>query len=159
MNELLRARESVAQDADTPWETDVDAEEYAEDPKAFILKRCKYFLSTLTMSTNNIMVATYFPPATLKMKGPDGKAFNLILTDKTTGEAKWQSRVGLLLAKGPMAWKTDDRVSFGGSTYEVGEWVCYDRQDGRQIAINRVHCRRLKDVDVWGSTTDPYLIY
>lgn len=163
MNELLQAQEgarsTLAQDATTPWETDVEAEEYADDPKTYILKRCKYFVSTLNLANNNILIATYFPPAKLVMKGPGGKPFNLIVVSATTDEAKWQSRVGLLLAKGPMAWVSDDRVSFGGTNYEVGDWVCFDRQDGRQTAVNRVHCRRLKDVDIWGSTTDPHLIY
>lgn len=156
MNEYVKG---LAQDATTPWTTDDEAIEYANDPKDFILKRCKYFLSMVNLGNNNILVATYFLPEATKIKGPDGNPIDFYVAGKTHDEAKWQGRVGLLIAKGPIAWKSDDRVDFGGTNYEFGDWVCYDRQDGRQISVNRVHCRRLKDVDVWGKTDDPFLVY
>jgi len=156
MNEQITG---LARDAQTPWTTDEEAIEYTNDPKAFYLKRCKYFLSQVSLGTNNILVATYFLPAKINMKGPDNKPFPFIIVSETQDETKWQGRVGLLVAKGPLAWKSDDRVDFGGTNYEIGDWVCYDRQDGRQIAINQVHCRRLKDVDIWGKTDDPFLVY
>lgn len=149
----------LAQDASTPWTTDDEAVEYADDPVTFYLKRCKHFMSQVYVGTNNILVATYFPPEMTKLKGPGGKSIDFFVSSKTTDEAKWQSRVGLLIAKGPLAWKSDERVDFGGTDYEIGDWLCYDRQDGRQIAVNRVHCRRMKDVDVWGKTDNPFLVY
>lgn len=156
LNELVTG---LSQDSTTPWTTDDEAVEYANDPKAFYLRRCKYFVSQVSLGTNNILVATYFMPEMTKLIGPGGKPVDFFISSKTQDETKWQGRVGLLVAKGPLAWKSDDRVDFGGTNYELGDWVCYDRQDGRQISINRVHCRRLKDVDVWGKTDDPHLVY
>jgi hypothetical protein len=155
----LDERTTLVQAADTPWETDEEAIEYAKDPKAFYLKRCKYFMSKVRCGTNNILVATYFPPEATKIKGPGGTSIDFIIPKSVTAESKWQGRVGLLIAKGPMAWKSDDRVDFGGTDYKIGDWVWYDRQDGRQIAIHRIHCRRLKDVDVSGDTDEPFLVY
>ena len=155
----MNERVTLVQDAGTPWETDEEAVEYAKDPKAYLLKRCSDLMSKTRLDSNHILVATYFPPGSTKMKGPGGTSIDFILTDKTMDEAKWQSRVGLLLGKGPLAWVSDDSVKFGGSTHEIGAWVVYDRQDGRQIAGHRVHCRKLKDVDIWCETDDPFLYY
>jgi hypothetical protein len=141
------------------WETDDEAEQYAIDPKAYIFKRTAIFTKNLTLATNNILIATYCLPEFTDLKGPEGKPVRFWVPDGTQEEARWQGRVGLLLAKGPLAWRNDERTDFGGTNYEVGDWVCFDRQDGRQTVINRVHCRRLKDVDIWGSTTEPYNLY
>lgn len=164
MNELLQARESadfvtLAQGPTLPWTTDEEAEDYASDPKAYLLKRCQKFMNAIQMDTNNIMVATYVLPEMTKLRGPGGTSVSFYVPDKVSREVEWQGRVGLLIARGPLAWKSDKRVDFGSTMHEIGEWVCYDRQDGRQISINRVHCRRLKDVDVWGSTDDPFRVY
>lgn len=166
MNDLLQARESEAapfvslmQGPVKPWTTDDEAAEYARDPKAYLLKRCARVMKDIKLATNNILVSTFHLPEFANIRGPDGKSVQFFLADKTVDEAQWQGRVGLLLAKGPLAWKSDDRIDFGGCNYNIGDWVVYDRQDGRQISINRVHCRRLKDVDVWASTTDPMSVY
>lgn len=159
MSAQAENRITIAQGPIKPWETDDDAIAYAKDPRAFILNRCKEFIAAISIDTNNILVATYFLPDSVNLRGPKGTSVPIYMPSSVTDEAKWQGRVGLLLAKGPMAWKSDDKVDFGGSDHKIGDWLCYDRQDGRQIAINRIHCRRLKDVDVWGSTDDPYRVY
>lgn len=141
-----------------PWETDEEAEQYAIDPKAYLLARCAKLMKAIEMGTNHCLVATFFLPEFATIKGPNGP-LRFYMSDKTKDEAMWQGRVGLLLAKGPLCWKDDEVVKFGGTRYEVGEWVVYDRQDGRAISINRVHCRRLRDVDVWAGITDPAAIY
>ena len=156
MNEHIT---TLVQDAQTPWETDDEAVEYAKDPRTFFLKRCEEFTSKVRLGTNKILVATYFVPESTKMKGPAGSTINFIIPREVTVEAKWQGRVGLLIAKGPMAWVADDRVSFGGTNHEIGTWVGYDRHDGRQVAIDRIHCRVMRDVDVWCETDDPFLVY
>ena len=159
MSSQAKSRITVAQGPIQPWETDEEADEYAKDPRTYILNRCEQFMSAITLDTNNILVATYFLPESVNLRGPENTTVPIWLPQKVGDEAMWQGRVGLLLAKGPMAWVSDDKVDFGGSTHEIGEWLCYDRQDGRQLAVNRIHCRILKDVDVWGATDDPYRVY
>ncbi len=152
-------RTTLVQAADTPWETDEEAIEYANDPRAFFLKRCKDLMSKTRLDTNNILIATYFAPEVTKIKGPGNTMIDFVIPKSVSAESKWQSRVGLLIAKGPLAWVSDDRVNFGGTTHEIGAWVCFDRQDGRQVAGHRIHCRRLLDVNVWCETDDPFLYY
>lgn len=152
---------TVAQGPASPWTTDEEAEQYAADPKTYILKRCKSFMGSIKMATNNIIVASYFLPQFTTIKGKDGPV-NFYVGDKTTDEALYQGRVGLLIAKGTLAWKgneSDPRFAFGGTNYDIGDWVCFDRGGRQQISINRVHCRVMKDVDVWGGTDDPYRMY
>ncbi len=159
MSLQAESRITLAQGPILPWETDEEAVEYAKDPRTYILNRCKIFTSVVTLDTNNILVATYFLPESVNIRGPGNTSVPFLIPQKVSDEAMWQGRVGLLLAKGPMAWVSDDKVDFGGTTHEIGEWLCYDRQDGRQISVNRIHCRRLKDVDVWGATDDPFRVY
>lgn len=152
---------TIAQGPVQPWTTDEEAEQYAADPKDYLMKRCKAFMKNIKMGTNNIIVASYFLPEFTTIKGKDGPV-RFYVGDKTTDEAMYQGRVGLLIAKGSLAWvgKEDDpRFAFGGTTYEIGDWVCFDRGGRQQIAINRVHCRVMKDIDVWASTEDPYKLY
>ncbi len=151
--------DTASQAAKEPWDSDEEAAEYAADPKAYLMARCADFVKTIKLDCQRIIVATYFTPQFVTIKGADGKPMPFFLSTKTTDESMWQGRVGLLIAKGPMAWVSDQRVSFGSTTHEVGSWVLFDRQDGRQTAINRVHCRVLRDVDVWGETSDPRAVY
>ena len=167
MDAVLQAREnaefsehvSLAQGPVRPWTTDEEAEAYATDPRKYLMKRCEPFMKSVKLDTNNLLVATFYLPEFTTLKGADGKPIRFFVADKTTDEATWQGRVGLLIAKGPMCWVDDEKVHFGGSTHKIGDWVLFDRQDGRQISINRVHCRRLKDTDVWGATDNPMRAY
>ncbi len=159
MSSQAESRVTIAQGPILPWETDEEAIAYANDPRAYILDRCKIFTSAITVDTNNILVATYFLPESVNIRGPGKTTVPFVIPQMVSNEAMWQGRVGLLLAMGPMAWVSDNKVDFGGTAHKIGEWLLYDRQDGRQIAVNRIHCRRLRDVDVWGATDDPYRVY
>ena len=58
------------------------------------------------------------------------KSGNLILprgsTTSTLGQDKWQGRVGLVIALGPLAFKDDDTHKWGDVRPEVGDWVMFD---------------------------------
>lgn len=142
-----------------PWVTDEEAERYARDPKKYLLKKCEPFVKGLTMATHHCLVATFFMPEFVNIKGAGGKVIPFYLSDKTHDEATWQGRVGLLIAKGPLCWVDTDRTRFGGTKFEIGDWVCFDRQDGRQTAFQGVHCRQLVDVDIWAKTALPASVY
>lgn len=146
---------TMAQGPVSPWSTEEEAEEYADDPLAYLLEKTKNFRDHIKLFHNNIMVATYYLPAFQKL--PDGRKF--FRADQTLDEATFQGKVGLVLAKGPSAFRDDDRVKFHGQDVKLGEWVYYDVGAGRQCAINRVHCRRLKDVEIHGTTDNPEMIY
>lgn len=141
--------------AATPWEGDDEAEEYIADPKKFLLEKCKDFQDNIELFHNTIMVATYYLPAYHVF--PSGQ--RLYRSGETLDEALWQGKVGLVVAKGKMAFVDDEYRKFHGQNVDIGDWVYFDRIDGRQLTINRVHCRKLKDVEVIGRVKVPYMVY
>ena len=138
-----------------PWETDDEAEEYIADPRKFLLEKCKDFQDNIELFHNTVMVATYYLPSYHTLS----TGHKLYRSDKTLDEALWQGKVGLVVAKGRMAFVDDEYRKFSGQNVDIGDWVYYDIHDGRQLTINRVHCRRLKDVEVMGRVKVPYLVY
>jgi len=108
-------------------------------------------LSKLEIMHNQILVGIYMRP--------EKTAGGIILTDKTKDEDKWQGKVGLVLKKGPQAFKSDGSTDFAGQNVEDGDWLIYRVSDGFAIDINGTHCRLLEDVHVKGRVTDPAVIY
>lgn len=138
-----------------PWGNDEElAEDYAADPKAFLLDRTELWRSQCTVFHNWVITATYFLPH----KIGSGKA-QLYLPDVVHDEALYQGKIGLVVAKGPLAFVDDEHVKFCGQNVEIGDWVQYDVMEGRQFTIDRVHCRRLKDTQIVMRVPDPRLVY
>lgn len=108
-------------------------------------------LSKLEIMHNQILVGIYMRP--------EKTAGGIILTDKTIDEDKWQGKVGLVLKKGPQAFKSDGTTDFAGQTVEEGDWLVYRVSDGFAIDINGAHCRLLEDVHIKGRVADPTVIY
>lgn len=146
---------TMAQGPTQPWSNEEEAEEYALDPKAFLLKKAAPLMAGLKMLHNNVLLATYFLPPFEVL--PDGRRW--YRADITHDEATYQGKVGLCIAKGPLAFVDDDRTKFRGQTVEIGDWVCFDRHNGFQQTIARLHCRRLTDMQVESVVDDPKLIY
>jgi hypothetical protein len=80
-------------------------------------------------------------------------------SDKSHDEALWQGKVGLVIGKGPLAFRDDEHVKFYGQNVEIGDWVQYDILEGRQFTVDRIHCRRLKDTQIVMRVDDPRLVY
>lgn len=141
-----------------PWKTDVEAEEYLADPKKFILKRVKNFIGHFTAAHNNLILATYFLPPWHVF--PNGT--KLYRSDISIAEDIYQGKVGLCIARGPMCFLDEPESGrfFHGQKVEVGDWVVIDRATGaREIVLNKVHCRRVKDTEIVGITTNPRMIF
>lgn len=147
--------QSMAQGAVTPWSNDAEAEEYAADPKEFMLERCRVWIDNMVVLHNWVISATYYLPAFVIL--PTGQKWHRAQT--THDEALWQGKVGLVVAKGPMVFIDDEQVKFHGQKVEIGDWVQYDIHDGRQFTINRIHCRMLKDAQILAKVRDPSLVY
>jgi co-chaperonin GroES (HSP10) len=107
-------------------------------------------LSSVKVFNNQVLVGIWRRPE--KTKG------GIILTDKTRDEDKWQGKVGYVLKKGPLAFKSDDRVQFADDVSE-GDCVVYRTSDGFPLDINGIHCRLLEDVHVKAIVTDPAVIW
>ncbi len=58
----------------------------------------------------------------------EGKKVTLYLPDTIRAEDKYQSCVGLVVALGPQAFQDKDGNP-RGSSYRVGDWICFPRTD------------------------------
>jgi len=140
-----------------PWRDDDEAEEYAADPKTFMLDRCRLWMDNAEYGHNYVVSATYYLPAFEILPG----GHKWIRAQTTHDEALWQGKVGLVVAKGPLAFVDCPElgVFFKGFNINIGEWVQYDIHDPRQFTIQRIHCRLLKDVHCIAKLKDPKLVY
>lgn len=136
-----------------PWRTDEEAQDYIDDPRQFLLDRCAW-MKHCTVFHNWVITATYYLPK----KIGEGKV-TLILPDSVHDEALSQGKIGLVIAKGPLAFKSSAHLDFCGQNVEIGDWVQYDILEGRQFTADRVHCRRLKDTQIVMRVPDPKLVY
>ena len=128
--------------------------EHEVDPKEALLAALGD-LSHIRLFSAQVLLAIYERPQ--KTKG------GLFLPDNIRREDIYQGKVGLVVAKGPAAFKDDDRTQFHGQDVQIGEWVGYRVQDGWSLQVNgpngAVHCRMLEDVNIKAAFTHPDDIY
>jgi co-chaperonin GroES (HSP10) len=126
------------------------------DPKRALLDRIGD-VSHIQLMNNQVLVATYIRPE--RTKG------NIILPLEAQKEDKYQGKVGLVIAKGPLAFVDDGNVRFGGQDVAIGDWAAYRMSDGWQFTIKgrsspdnplgEHHCRMLQDVDIKAIVSHP----
>jgi hypothetical protein len=138
-----------------PYRTDEEKEEYKTNPRQFMLDRCALFMKNMEVFHNWVITATYYLPDHLDVAG----GHKIYLPDSTHDEALWQGKVGLVIGKGPLAFRDSPHIDFCGQNIEIGDWVQYDILEGRQFTIDQVHCRRLKDTQIVMRVGDPRLVY
>ncbi len=120
--------------------------EHEVDPKKKILDEIGD-ISTFEIFNNNILVAVYQRPAKTKS--------GIFLTDKTTEEDRFQSKVGLLVKMGSRAFEPNDEGWFDGVKFELSDWITFRPSDGWNITVNGVLCRMLSDTQVRGRSKHP----
>jgi len=108
-------------------------------------------IENVSVMSGRVLVATY-------IAGEKFKGSTLIRPDSNISEDKWQSPVGLVLKKGPLAFQDSDGVSFHGQGVEVGEYVVYRVGDTKRLQINGVECRLIEDTMIDLVIDDPDLI-
>lgn len=113
------------------------------DPKEKILAELGD-ISSVKLLNNNIMIAVYIRPE--KTKG------GIIINDRVRDEDRFQSKIGMIVAMGPSAFKEDDSDPkwFNGMTFNVGDWVLFRPADGWTVTVNGVSCKILSDVQIKG---------
>lgn len=107
-------------------------------------------LKKLSLFSGRVLVAIYISPS--KTKG------GIILTDKAKQEDVYQGQVGLVLKKGPLAFRDDEVTKFHGQDVQVGEWVAFRPGDGKRIQINGVDCRIIEDTAIDAIVDDPTIV-
>lgn len=89
----------------------------------------------------------------------------ILATSTTQREDRWQGKIGLVLKKGPLAFKDDAANDFCGQDVDVGDWVWFSYGDGTDAEIrqsasaDKVECKMLKDVEIHGRVPRPDFIY
>jgi len=108
-------------------------------------------ISKFKIMSNRILVATYIEP--------EKTAGGIILPQNRVNESKFQGKIGLVLKKGPLAFKDDDATKFYGQDIEIGDWVFYRPSDGWHFLLNEVDCRLIEDVHIMGVVPHPKYIW
>lgn len=121
----------------------------ATDQRAAIIDATAEALQGIDVMRNRVLVATYVIPE--KTSG------GIIRIDKQLDESRFQGKVGLVLKKGPAAFKFDDDNP--SIEPEVGEWVFYRASDTWECGISGVSCRFIYDDLVMGRVNDPESIW
>lgn len=125
------------------------------DPKQALLDSLGD-ISGIEIFHNRVLVATYIRPE--KTVG------GIYIPDRTLAEDRFQGKVGLVIKKGPTAFKDDQDARFGGVDVEVGDWVFYRAGDGFEMfSVDKqdggTSCRLFNDQQIMGRVSDPALIW
>lgn len=108
-------------------------------------------ISKVEIFNNQILVAVYIRPQKTKS--------GIYLSDKTVDEDRHQSKVGLVIKKGPTAFVDDSDTWFKDIEINEGDWVIFRPSDGWQITVNNVLCRMLEDTVVRGKVNQPDTVW
>lgn len=120
------------------------------DPKKRILDEIGD-ISKFEVFHNQILVAVYIRPQKTKS--------GIYLSDKTTDEDRFQSKVGLVVAKGSDAFQDSAGEWFKDATIEMHDWVVFRPSDGWNVTVNGVLCRMMQDTQVRARVAHPDMAY
>lgn len=125
---------------------------HEKDPKRVLLDQVGPTVDRLNILNTQVLVAVYIRPE--KTKG------GIIMSNLTRDEDRYQSKVGLILKKGPSAFVEDgEKKWFGDVTFNEHDWVVFRPSDGWAITINGTLCRMIEDVSVKMQISHPDDVY
>ena len=104
-------------------------------------------ISNVEVFNNQLLVAVYVRPAKTKS--------GIYLTDKTTEEDRYQSKIGLVLKMGDSAFNDKSGEWFNGVQIEEGDWIIFGRYAGARMAIDGGEIRILNDDEILATIKDP----
>lgn len=129
------------------------------DPKQALIERIGP-ATDYEVFHNLVLVATYVAPE--KTTG------GIIKPDRALAEDRFQGKVGLVIKKGPLAFKDDAATKFGGMDVEPGDWVVYRTSDAMELFLRDyrnpsgnlgVSFRLIEDTLIKARVSDPALVY
>lgn len=121
-------------------------------------------VSNIEMFHNLVLVATYIAPPKI-MKGPNGEEIMFHRPDNSIAEDRYQGKAALVLQLGPLAFKDEGAIKFGGVSIKPGDWVVVKPSDGTEIFMGNAgssegaSVRMFEDVYIRGRVKDPSAIY
>ena len=122
---------------------------HEQDPRAKLRTELGV-LSGVELFHNQVLLAVYIRPQKTKS--------GLYLTDAHTDEDRFQSKVGLLVKKGPMAFEQDGNW-FTGLEFQEDDWLVFRPSDGWSITVNGVLCRIFDDINIKGRVPHPDAVW
>jgi co-chaperonin GroES (HSP10) len=122
---------------------------HEEDPKLKLLDQLGD-ISDIELFHNQVLLAVYLRPEKTKS--------GLILTADHLDEDRYQSKVGLLVKQGPLAFEQDGNW-FTGLTFQEHDWLIFRPSDGWSITVNGVLCRIFDDISIKGRAPHPDSVY
>jgi co-chaperonin GroES (HSP10) len=120
--------------------------EHENDP-AEVLRKQSGDISSVEVFNNQLLVAVYVRPQKTKS--------GLYLTDKTTEEDRYQSKVGLVLKMGASAFHDTSGEWFSDVEIHEGDWIVFRPSEGWSITVNGQLCRMIDDINVKGRVDQP----
>lgn len=132
------------------------------NPKTELLKKVGN-IDWLKLRANQVLCAVYIRPNEFKIKG----GTTLYLPDKTVDEDRFQSKVGLIIKMGPLAFVDDENTKFlDADKCKLHDWIVYRASDGWMMTITgdgsesgRVLCRVFVESDVRAVISEPDAIW
>lgn len=121
-----------------------------EDPRKFFLEDMGD-ISGIDLFHNLILVKIYERSAVTKG--------GIMLTNNAQNEDIWQGVVGLVIAKGPLAFVDDDNNKFMNKNVEIGDWVLFRTADTGRVHINGKECRVMQDAHIRAKLPNPDIAY
>lgn len=100
---------------------------------------------------SRIVIATYIEPE--KTRG------GVYRSPKSRNESRFQGKVGLVLWKGPTAFKYDGSYNYEGDIPDIGDWVLYYGSDGREFFMANRSMRSIDSELIHGILPDPEVIF
>jgi len=122
---------------------------HEEDPKVKLLDQLGD-ISDIELFHNQVLLAVYLRPEKTKS--------GLILTANHLDEDRYQSKVGLLVKQGPLAFEQDGNW-FTGMIFHDHDWLIFRPSDGWSITVNGVLCRIFDDISIKGRAPHPDSVY
>lgn len=113
---------------------------HTDDPKTALLNSLAPHLHNVSVLGARVLVAVYVRP--------EKTVRGIILTSKTTDEDRYQGKVGLVLAMGPIAFEDDPTHRFGTIKPKVGDWIVFSVGDTFAFELGQRRARSVEDVDV-----------
>lgn len=123
----------------------------AKDRKKAIIDGVGEVLSGIEVMHNHILVGIYIRDEKTK--------HGIILPTETLREDQFQGKVGVVLKKGPLAFKDDGANDFGGQDVDIGDWIVFRVSDGWQLTINDTPCRMLEDTLIRMKIARPDIVF
>lgn len=133
----------------------------ATDPKQAIFEALDNAQDKIRVMNNQLLVATYIAPEVMSnIKKDDGTIVQLVRVNSSQTEDLYMGCMGLVVKKGPVAFKDDDRLKifWDGQDIQVGEWVMFRYSSGWEQHVNGVSVRFVEDRDIKAIVDDPAII-